>query len=549
MKMITIEFRRSLLVTLAVAMLLLVTPAGAHDGHDEDIENFRNDLLAYVSQIEQLPSGVLEQMGGDRQYLGDSDEVIRRMTHDELHVMKEQMDLVPFWRQLPTLISLQVKTSNPSPADLVSALPSMTGLDSQAGIRKQFENLIEVFRGIPAEQFSPGYQQRVDQLESMIMGASDREILMLGEDLDENMARWNQQLETARNGGGKSVPALGVEAHCGTSFPSSVWCVMGHIFTDIANFFTALPGHALNALNSIKGIFTDLAGAFASSVSGLLSQAINALDLSSIDWAAVAAAADQYARLPCPPNGFILPGFGEVGEIRTATNYNGTVGFAGNAIADIMPSDVLTSANIQAIAAVANFPVQWLGSCLQAAYDDNFDTMQSNHRDLVAKNLDVKASTRATQTSLDFSQAQTNDIDGDVAVVEAKLDRLGVTTLRHDAKSTDLELKIDNLKLQQGQTNDQLDDTQAIVLRMFIEQDLLRNGNDKIGLFQMPAAQGGNLETARDIVAETIASRSAAGVSTKQAERDFASALEQHSFGNYKAAYDLFRRAYQKAVN
>jgi hypothetical protein len=383
----------------------------------------------------------------------------------------------------------------------------------------------------------------------MIMGASDRDLLMLGEDLDANVARWSRQLEAARSGGGKTVPVIGLESHCGSSFPSDVWCVMNHIFADIANFFTALPGYAVDAFGSIKGIFTDLAGSFASSLSGLLNQAINALDLSSVDWAAVAAAADQYARLPCPPDGFMLPGFGEVGKIRTATNYNGTVGFAGNAIADIMPSDVLTSANIQAIAAVANFPVQWLGSCLQSAYDKNFDTMQSNHRDLVENNLDVKASTRASQTSLDFSQAQTNDITGDVAVVEAKLDRLGLTTLRHDAKSTDLELKIDNLKLQQGQTNDQLDDTQAIVLRMFIEQDLLRNGNAKIGLFQMPSSQGGNLETARDIVAGTIASRNAAGVSTRQAERDFASALEQYSFGNYKTAYDLLRRAYQKAVN
>jgi hypothetical protein len=337
---------------------------------------------------------------------------------------------------------------------------------------------------------------------------------------------------------------------CSNDF-AGVICEIGNIINDVVNFFKNLPQYASDAFNSIKNIFTNLVA----NLPGTLAAAIQALGLNNVDWTQVAQTAKTYIKLPCPSTGTTLPGFGRVGDLRTFTNFSGTIGFAGNTIQDVMPSDILTSLDAQALTTALNFPVQWLSRCLENSWNQEDGDNESKHHDLVTQNLDVTVSSRASQASLNGVQGQELVLSGDVAKIEGKLDLLNTAadaietvSNRLDTTSLRVETKIDNLQLQQGQTSDSLKDFRAQLLRMHIEEDLQRNGDGALSLFQLPQIVGGFLEMSRSIVEDTLAKRGAAGVNLKSASKYLASAIQQLGLKNYKAAYSDLRRAYQKAT-
>jgi hypothetical protein len=543
----------ALSAVVLAALLLLPTMAVADDvaaAFQPRLEpasvTFRTEMLAYLTGMRQLPPASQEALGTDMSAIDRAEAAVRAMSDQDLAVLQATMNRSPYWRQVPAALG------SISPRDIAMRIDTAPATAGVEAVRSTLKALISNFRSIPAERVDPTYQERINRVEEFIAGASAEELLQLGAEIQARTPQWNQQLAAAAEGRSMvSSDSVSAQNHCGQSF-SGVICEINHIISAIGTFFTTtLPNYATGLINDLKNIFTNLVGALPTSVG----QLANLIGLNSINWADVASALDTYGKLPCPAPGVNLPGFGVVGEIRTATNYAGTIGFAGQAIQDLTPSDIMTSANLQAITIVANFPVQWLGRCLQSAWEDNYSAMQKTHRDHVDTNLDVVASTRATQTSLDGTQAQTNDLDNDVAKVEGKLDaldaqldRIEITSLRLDGKSFDLEDKIDNLQAQQGQTNDILDELRLHYLRMLIEADLLGSSNFKISLFQLPEQHGGFLEMAASIVELTLQKRLAAGVKIQTAVRDYNDAVASFQRGAYKAAYDSLRKAYSKSV-
>jgi len=143
-------------------------------------------------------------------------------------------------------------------------------------------------------------------------------------------------------------------------------------------------------------------------------------------------------------------------------------------------------------------------------------------------------SSRSTQTSVDDAQAATWDIDGDVAVIEAKLDVI--------------EGKTDLLLDGSGAQTDFLDEFEGLTVRMRIEADLTREGNHRVSLFQLPEAAGGYLEVVRAVVEDTIATAAATGIDTYQAEREFENGDFAFADGFFKDAYSDYRDAYQITV-
>jgi len=543
----------SLSAVVLAALLLIPMMAAADDvaaAFQPRLEpasaTFRAEMLDYLNGMRQLPPASQAALGTDMTAIDRAEAAVRAMSDQELGALEATMNRSPYWRQVPAALGAI------SPRDIAMRIDTAPATAGVEAVRSTLQALISNFRSIPAERVDPTYQERINRVEQFIAGASTEELLQLGAEIQARTPEWNQQLAAAAEGRAMvSSNSVSAQNHCGQSF-SGVICEINHIISAIGTFFTTtLPNYATGLINDLKNIFTNLVGALPTSVSALA----NMIGLNSINWADVASALDTYGRLPCPAAGVNLPGFGVVGEIRTSTNYAGTIGFAGQAIQDLTPSDIMTAANLQAITIVANFPVQWLGRCLQNAWEDNYATMQEDHRDHVSTNLDVVASTRATQTSVDGTQAQTNDLDNDVAKVEGKLDaldaqldRIEITSLRLDGKSFDLEDKIDNLQLQQGQTNDTLDELRLHYLRMLIEADLLGGGNFKISLFQLPEQHGGFLEMAAAIVELTLQKRQAAGVKINSAIGDYNNAVAAFQSGAYKAAYDSLRKAYSKSV-
>lgn len=563
----------------ALALVFLTVAVTPMFGQTDDIEAFRADMLQYVSGLGRLSPALMERYGADADSLARAEASIRNLSADELLAMKQQMDRVPFWRDIPSIVAYASARPNgvPSPRELARGLSPTMAPYSPELVRGPLLKFVASLKQIPAQQVHPDYQERLARIEKEITNATPDQLLELSRGIGENVGKWDQQLRDAMEG--RANPDLlrsGPTNHCGSGF-GAVLCELQHVISDIGSFFNALPTYATNAFNSIKNIFSDLFSNFPSTVSGAMNTAISLLGLNNVNWNQVAQTAETYAKLPCPPANFNLPAFGRVGDLRTWTNYNGTIGFAGNTIADVMPGDILTSLDVQALTHVLNFPVQWLGHCLEESWKKEFKGLQAAHYTHVTTNLDVQLSTRATQASVNGTQAQTNDIDADVAKVEAKLDRLGVvagrvesttqkiiattdrnevvanrletTSIRFDTTATRLEQKVDNLQLQQGQTSDSLADLKKAYLRMLIEADLVRQSNTRISLFQLPTTVGGLLETVRDIVQETMTRRAAAGVDVRQAQKYLADASAAYASGNYKACYSSFRAAYQKAVN
>ncbi|TVR24937.1 MAG: hypothetical protein EA389_10160 [Ilumatobacter sp.] len=91
-------------------------------------------------------------------------------------------------------------------------------------------------------------------------------------------------------------------------------------------------------------------------------------------------------------------------------------------------------------------------------------------------------------------------------------------------------------------------DLQALSLRAAIERALADPSQPSIGLFALPAVQGGNLELVADIVTDTLNNHRAAGQGIGNAEATLASANEAYAAGQFSRAYDEYARAYRDAV-
>ena len=91
-------------------------------------------------------------------------------------------------------------------------------------------------------------------------------------------------------------------------------------------------------------------------------------------------------------------------------------------------------------------------------------------------------------------------------------------------------------------------DLQALSLRAAIERALADPSQPSIGLFALPAVQGGNLELVAAIVTDTLNNHREAGQGIGNAEATLASANEAYHAGQFARAYDEYARAYRDAV-
>lgn len=91
-------------------------------------------------------------------------------------------------------------------------------------------------------------------------------------------------------------------------------------------------------------------------------------------------------------------------------------------------------------------------------------------------------------------------------------------------------------------------------LRLEIENAMLDEGNLRVSLFQLPASQGGYLDSKDDvsvryIVADTIATLSAAGYDVRNAQTEYNTAEVHLAAGRFKDAFARYRLAYRAAVS
>lgn len=524
--------KRISLTSILLLIALAATPVIAQT--DQELEVFRADLLTYVGEISRLPSNVIAPLQKEGQSVADAEASVRELTYEELRPMYATLNRVPYWRGLPQILKNSVTKPEavPTPLELAAALNRPPGVDPEF-VRAHLLTLTRTFASVPREYVSAEYHGRVQRIEAEIRKLDVAQVLELQSMIQQRIPDWKRQLDRTpgANAAGRPVTVL---SDCGSGSLTAILCEFGNVMSEIG----AIPGKVLvfaadavfEIINGILKIFTDLVDLIPTPEE--LVQSIGLLDA---NWGQIAQTVGDNLRLPCPSQGTVIPGFGPTGEMDTWLTWAQTAGFLGNMIADVTPGDILTSVDAQAVAQVANFPIQWLSRCLENAYNDNYEAAESENWDLVQENLDVFVSTRASQESVGVSLAATADIDDDVARAEAKLDAI--------------EAKADAMLSQQHETIDFLAEWKSSFLRQLIEADLFRQANTRIALFQLPASVGGYLEMAGAIVSDTIARRGAAGLNMQKASAEYAKGVAELGRANYKDAYTFFRSAYQRAVN
>jgi hypothetical protein len=90
---------------------------------------------------------------------------------------------------------------------------------------------------------------------------------------------------------------------------------------------------------------------------------------------------------------------------------------------------------------------------------------------------------------------------------------------------------------------------QKLSVRLEIEQSLADHSKPPIALFQLPASQGGYLETVRDIVTTTLVNELAAGQTVLSgAQANLAAGNDALAAKQYEQAYTFYAAAYSQAV-
>jgi hypothetical protein len=158
---------------------------------------------------------------------------------------------------------------------------------------------------------------------------------------------------------------------------------------------------------------------------------------------------------------------------------------------------------------------------------------------LVNQNLDVKVSTLATQTSVNTLLTNVSNLQNSVTVFHNEFTANAiVVNNKLDAANT----KLDDLAIV-------VSDQGALNLRIHIEDDLADPGNHPMALFEVPEANGGHLNLARSIVADTIAKMQATGQGVGNAQAFLAAGDAAKAAGDYKGAYANYGKAYRAAAS
>ncbi len=144
----------------------------------------------------------------------------------------------------------------------------------------------------------------------------------------------------------------------------------------------------------------------------------------------------------------------------------------------------------------------------------------------------------------------------DSAELEASYENSKVISSQVDDVSTqlvDISTQLDDLSTQL-----QIHDTdiknilaanQAQSIKIEIEQALSdTNDNVRVSYFYLPEAQGGLLETIRQVVLDEINANALAGLATGNAQAWFARAEASFAGKDYKSAYDSYGKAYRELV-
>ena len=207
---------------------------------------------------------------------------------------------------------------------------------------------------------------------------------------------------------------------------------------------------------------------------------------------------------------------------------------------EALPTDALTIAAREA-ATVAYFAAEAAAlvleglnaveaECEDAKFQDNTSTKLTTLQTSV--NSIIPNDNANTTTIL-------NKLDANTTIITTKIGDTGTLIINNDNSNRTQIITNDN---------NNKNELRDLILRSQIEADLSQpDGSSPIALYEVPAAQGGYLDLVKTIVTETIARIQAAGGTTSNASTFLTTANAFKTAGNFKSAYDNYRKAYRAA--
>jgi hypothetical protein len=515
----------SLVMLLAAFALLGARPAAANP---EDLEAFRGRLLDYVHELQQLPAPVLARLSAEEPLALDAaEQKIRELPSGELRVLQKTLANVPYWTALPRLLAASSQGAGADPETL----------------RSRMLEFVQTLREAAAP-LGDGEAQDLGQIQDMIRSLEPQQLFALQAAIAERQPEWVaglQAADAAVKGGGPGATPVAKAFGCDGGFPGKQICEIEEVLERIEDLPGKVETYAKEAYDDISGELTSLFSTLASQLSWLADpqpadliaalDSVGAPDLTSPGWWLETAQSIPPVDLPCPAQG--IPSIGTLGDLRATYECKRGLEWITRGIHDLAPDDVW-GVNVKLVTGALYYPVNYVCLCYEEASSLKADRAQGEHDDLQRARLDTAVSTRASQTHVNGAAAQVSDLDGDVAAVEAKLDSLEATA--------------DDLAEQQTGSSAFLLQFQDLLLRLRIEADLYREGNDRISLFQLPKDAGGFLDVVRAVVAAAIDKREEAGADVRHALAELQKADEEQARKAYKSAYTNYRKAYRAAV-
>jgi hypothetical protein len=245
------------------------------------------------------------------------------------------------------------------------------------------------------------------------------------------------------------------------------------------------------------------------------------------------------------------------GYTQTDVEIAADVALAADAVLEAIPNDVI--GEVARIAAVAVWAVpQGVLRGFEHLYNIASACDDADHQALVQTNLDVKVSTRATQTSVDnltntlnaLNTLVTNNLDVKVST-RASQASLDVFHNEFSANAILVNTKLDTITTKVDTLTNIVNANQALNLRIMIETALSQydTPTHQVALFELPSAQGGFLELVRSIVADTITKMQATGQPIGSAQTYLGYGDTAMAAHQYKLAYTRFSTAYRQAAN
>ncbi|HKS28431.1 MAG TPA: hypothetical protein VJS44_11450 [Pyrinomonadaceae bacterium] len=210
------------------------------------------------------------------------------------------------------------------------------------------------------------------------------------------------------------------------------------------------------------------------------------------------------------------------------------------AVMEALPTDAITIAAREAplvayfAAEAAALVLEGLNEveaeCEDAKFQDNTITKLNNIQNSVNQIIPNDNANR--DTILD-------KLDENTTVITTKIGDTGTLIINNDNQNKTEIITNDN---------NNKNELRDLILRSQIEADLAQpEGATPVALYEVPASQGGYLDLVQTIVAQTIARIQGAGGTTGNALNFLNTANAYKAAGNFKAAYDNYRKAYRAA--